>query len=77
MRGTQESASPSLLSLCVDGRALVGRGANISAVDEDLETPLHAAAIWGNTHAAMALVSLGADLEARNEHGFTPAEVSR
>ena len=35
-------------------------------------TPLHYAALWGNTEAIEALVTAGADIEARNFLGETP-----
>ena len=40
-------------------------------------TPLHEAAKWGNKEAMKWLVEHGADPEARNERGKTPAEWGR
>ena len=37
-------------------------------------TPLHSAAKWGNEEARVWLLNHGADPEARNELGETPAE---
>lgn len=39
-------------------------------------TPLHVAVLKGQVAAAEALVSLGADLEARDAHGHTPLELA-
>ena len=45
--------------------ALADGGANIAAPDDSGQTPLHAAARTGATHAIQTLVSHGASLEAR------------
>ncbi|KAF4437907.1 hypothetical protein F53441_12913 [Fusarium austroafricanum] len=47
-------------------------GADISARDDDGQTPLHAAAHEGSPLAFQALVDAGADLEALNNAGETP-----
>src|SRR5947209_8868630 len=36
------------------------------------ETPLHVAAIRGDTSAIAALLDAGADIDSRGEHGYTP-----
>ncbi len=48
------------------------RGADIKTPDWDGNTPLQVAAEHGNADAVTALISLGADIEARGENGATP-----
>src|SRR5262249_37712533 len=61
-------------------RALLARGAEVNAPLRTNEhynsdwgsTPLHFAAASGQRDAVMALLSAGADVNARNDHGVTP-----
>lgn len=52
-------------------RALLARGANPNARDEDGRTPLHQAVLAGNVGLVGLLVEHGADLDARDARGFT------
>ncbi len=51
-------------------------GAEVNAGDNDGWTPLHKAAVYGETKAAALLGELGADPEARNKLGNTPLDVA-
>lgn len=42
----------------------------------DGNTPLHVAAVSGNTAGAVLLVDAGAELDARNDHGETPIQMA-
>ena len=52
--------------------ALVDRGADVDARDEDESTPLHDACYSGHMELAMALVDRGADVDARDGAQRTP-----
>ncbi|CAB3380308.1 Hypothetical predicted protein [Cloeon dipterum] len=43
--------------------------------DRDLWQPVHAAACWGHLEVVEALVQAGADLNAKNKHSETPADI--
>jgi ankyrin repeat protein len=51
---------------------LIQNGADVSAVDEDKNTPLHHAAENGQVDVAKVLIQNGADVNAVNEHKRTP-----
>ena len=52
------------------------RGAAANTVDENGNTPLHLAATRGFTNVAKALLSHDADVEACNDHDYTPLELA-
>jgi ankyrin repeat protein len=52
-------------------RQLIGQGNDVNGRDETRETPLIEAALADQATVAAALIKAGADLEARNERGFT------
>ncbi|HSM56762.1 MAG TPA: ankyrin repeat domain-containing protein [Candidatus Sulfomarinibacteraceae bacterium] len=58
-------------------RALLARGADVNARQQQDFTPLHAAAQSGNVALAETLLDHGADLMARDSTGRTPADVAR
>ena len=51
--------------------ALIDRGADIHAKDEDGDTPLHEAALRGYTEIVIALIDRGTDIHAKNKDGET------
>ena len=53
-----------------------GYGADVNALDEFGNTPLHNAAKANKPSAARFLMSLGADIETRNNYGNTPLHVA-
>lgn len=73
---------PSALVLALDNghfeifKFLVERGADLEVVDGDVETALHAAAVYHAPAAAELLVNHGANLESLNEDGETPLHVA-
>ena len=48
---------------------LILRGANVDATNEDIGTPLHAAAVEGRVAALKALLAGGASVDVRDRHG--------
>ena len=48
----------------------------MNAKDEDCKTPLHYAAENGDAEIVKILLKYGADVNAKNEHGFTPLDVA-
>ena len=52
--------------------AILNKGANVDARDENQKTPLHRACGEGHMEVAMALVDRGADVDARDEAQATP-----
>jgi surface polysaccharide O-acyltransferase-like enzyme len=74
-----ERGGTALLWAAVGGRAeaielLIGRGADVGAVDPDGGTALHAAAFLGYEKAAEVLVRSGANVNATNKRGNTPLD---
>ncbi|CAN0396846.1 unnamed protein product, partial [Ectocarpus sp. 12 AP-2014] len=53
-------------------RAVVERGANVEALDDDHNTPLHLAAFFNRVEAIDLLLEAGANIEARDESDSTP-----
>ncbi|MBO9481659.1 ankyrin repeat domain-containing protein [Salinisphaera sp. G21_0] len=53
-------------------KALIAKGADVSAQTEKGVTPLHYAAAQGQPEAIDALIAAGADVNARTKNGFTP-----
>ena len=56
---------------------LGSRGADVNAVDDDQETPLHKAAYMGNASVCTTLLALGADPAAKNSDGMTALDWAR
>ncbi|CAN0435060.1 unnamed protein product [Ectocarpus sp. 12 AP-2014] len=53
-------------------RAVVERGANVEALDDDQNTPLHLAAFFNRVEAIDLLLEAGANIEARDDSDSTP-----
>ena len=47
-------------------------GVDVNVTSDDLHTPLHSAYLAGHLHIAKYLIIHGADVTARDVHGFTP-----
>lgn len=58
------------------GKLLLAAGANVTATNDNAQTPLHGAALWGWTKYAQFLVENGANLEAKDRGGNRPVEVA-
>ncbi|MBT4803577.1 MAG: ankyrin repeat domain-containing protein, partial [Legionellales bacterium] len=56
--------------------ALIDKGADKEAKDNNGKTPLHWAAIQGHTATALALITAGADIEAKGNHDWTPLHLA-
>jgi ankyrin repeat protein len=57
-------------------RLLIDHGADVAAQDETHSTPLHLAALLGNTKAARLLIEHGADVAARDVNHRTPLHLA-
>ncbi|RDS85866.1 ankyrin repeat domain-containing protein [Dyella psychrodurans] len=57
-------------------RALIAAGADVHAVNDNGDTPLHAACYFREPERVRALLDAGADTEARNRDGETPEQVA-
>lgn len=55
--------------------ALGRRGADVDAVDDEGNTPLHRAAIKGNLLALCTLVMFRASMKKKNKEGKTPSRL--
>jgi hypothetical protein len=76
-----ERGGTPLLWAAATGRAeaielLIGRGADVNAVDRDGGTALHAAAFLGHEKAVDVLVRNGANLNAANKRGDTALDIA-
>ncbi|XP_053606357.1 protein phosphatase 1 regulatory subunit 16A isoform X1 [Plodia interpunctella] len=54
---------------------LLEHRASADVVDHDMWQPVHAAACWGHLEVLELLVQYGADLNVRNKHDETPADI--
>ncbi|GBP40081.1 Protein phosphatase 1 regulatory subunit 16A [Eumeta japonica] len=54
---------------------LLENRASTDVVDHDMWQPVHAAACWGHLEVLELLVQYGADLNVRNKHDETPADI--
>ncbi|XP_072947191.1 protein phosphatase 1 regulatory subunit 16A isoform X2 [Epargyreus clarus] len=54
---------------------LLEHRASSDVVDHDMWQPVHAAACWGHLEVLELLVQYGADLNVRNKHDETPADI--
>ncbi|XP_028156009.1 protein phosphatase 1 regulatory subunit 16A [Ostrinia furnacalis] len=54
---------------------LLEHRASTDVVDHDVWQPVHAAACWGHLEVLELLVQYGADLNVRNKHDETPADI--
>ncbi|XP_063893113.1 protein phosphatase 1 regulatory subunit 16A isoform X5 [Helicoverpa armigera] len=54
---------------------LLEHRASTDVVDHDMWQPVHAAACWGHLEVLELLVQYGADLNVRNKHDETPADI--
>nr|XP_026499047.1 protein phosphatase 1 regulatory subunit 16A isoform X2 [Vanessa tameamea] len=54
---------------------LLEHRASSDVVDHDMWQPVHAAACWGHLEVLEVLVHYGADLNVRNKHDETPADI--
>jgi ankyrin repeat protein len=51
---------------------LIDKGANVSATEQDRETPLHLASSEGHEGLAQLLIDRGADISATDKQGEAP-----
>jgi ankyrin repeat protein len=62
---------------CIEtGKLLLAAGAKVNATNDNGQTPLHGAALWGWTKYAQFLAENGADLEAKDRGGNRPVDVA-
>ena len=55
-------------------RACLDRGTSVDHANENGHTALHDAACWGRRDIVSLLIARGADLQARDRYGYTPAQ---
>ncbi|CAF96498.1 unnamed protein product [Tetraodon nigroviridis] len=75
-----EDGLTALHQCCIDNyeemvKILLDRGANVNAQDNELWTPLHAAATCGHAGLVIILIAYGADLLAVNSDGNMPYDL--
>ena len=62
---------------CIDtGKLLVAAGANVDAANDNGQTALHGAALWGWTAYVQFLADSGANLQAADRGGMTPLDIA-
>ena len=49
-------------------------GTDVNAKDEDENTPLHRAAYYGHKEIVVLLIAKGADVNVKNDVGYTPLD---
>ena len=57
--------------------ALINGGANINAIGEHGNTPLHEAVGQGNNEIIKILVTLGCRVKVKNDFGDTPLDIAK
>ena len=62
---------------CCEGKTIPDTGADVNARDNYGETPLHRAAYKGHVAAVRALMSGGANVNAKNKEGRTSVDTAR
>ena len=55
---------------------LLDRGADATTIDNDGNTALHGAAVWGSNAAVEMLLAAGAKLDVKNKRGLTPWRIA-
>ncbi|KDO21909.1 TKL protein kinase [Saprolegnia parasitica CBS 223.65] len=77
VKGEPNVRTPNAIACCDCGRhvanaiALLDAGADLEAADEEMERPLHFAAIYGHKDIAAVLLARGARTSDRNQNGDT------
>ena len=62
---------------CIDtGKLLVAGGANVNAANDNGQTALHGAALWGWTGYVQFLADSGANLQAADRNGMKPLDIA-
>jgi ankyrin repeat protein len=58
-------------------RLLLAHGADVDALDDDLDSPLHRSSYEGSVKAARILLEHGANVHLRNGNGKTASDIAR